>query len=160
MGELFGDANVLVLSPLVSTSEEHDQYAAALNEVHPVPRSMINPQLGNAFAHGFDITRVAEREPPDANVDATLGLAIAKGGEPLRVLVGLANLDHRRERITWDTSRNDHALRVLACELAVALALEPAEAAYADAAPTMACNMIEATTLEGVQAFIDKRAPG
>jgi enoyl-CoA hydratase/carnithine racemase len=33
------------------------------------------------------------------------------------------------------------------------------EAAYADAAHTMACNMMDATALEGVQAFIDKRPP-
>lgn len=33
------------------------------------------------------------------------------------------------------------------------------EAAYADAAHTMACNMMEASALEGVQAFIDKRPP-
>ena len=34
-----------------------------------------------------------------------------------------------------------------------------AEAAYEDASRTMACNMMEADTLEGVQAFIDKRKP-
>jgi enoyl-CoA hydratase/carnithine racemase len=33
------------------------------------------------------------------------------------------------------------------------------EAAYADAAQTMACNMMDDCALEGVQAFIDKRAP-
>jgi enoyl-CoA hydratase/carnithine racemase len=33
------------------------------------------------------------------------------------------------------------------------------EAAYEDAAHTMACNMMETDTLEGVQAFIDKRKP-
>jgi enoyl-CoA hydratase/carnithine racemase len=33
------------------------------------------------------------------------------------------------------------------------------EAAYADAGETMACNMMDAAALEGVQAFIDKRAP-
>ncbi|MCY7308623.1 MAG: enoyl-CoA hydratase [Rhodoferax sp.] len=32
-------------------------------------------------------------------------------------------------------------------------------AAYADASQTMACNMMDAAALEGVQAFIDKRAP-
>ncbi len=32
-------------------------------------------------------------------------------------------------------------------------------AAYTDAAQTMACNMMEHAALEGVQAFIDKRAP-
>jgi 1,4-dihydroxy-2-naphthoyl-CoA synthase len=33
------------------------------------------------------------------------------------------------------------------------------ESAYADAVQTMACNMMDAAALEGVQAFIDKRAP-
>jgi len=33
------------------------------------------------------------------------------------------------------------------------------EAAYADAIRTMACNMMDPSALEGVQAFIDKRAP-
>jgi enoyl-CoA hydratase/carnithine racemase len=33
------------------------------------------------------------------------------------------------------------------------------DAAYADAAQTMACNMMDASALEGVQAFIDKRPP-
>ena len=31
--------------------------------------------------------------------------------------------------------------------------------AYADAGRTMACNMMDASALEGVQAFIDKRPP-
>lgn len=35
----------------------------------------------------------------------------------------------------------------------------PIEAAYADAGDTMACNMMDESALEGVQAFIDKRAP-
>lgn len=33
------------------------------------------------------------------------------------------------------------------------------EAAYADAVQTMACNMMDTSTLEGVQAFIEKRPP-
>lgn len=33
------------------------------------------------------------------------------------------------------------------------------EAAYADASRTMACNMMDASALEGVQAFIEKRPP-
>ena len=33
------------------------------------------------------------------------------------------------------------------------------EAAYDDASKTMACNMMDAGALEGVQAFIDKRPP-
>ena len=33
------------------------------------------------------------------------------------------------------------------------------DAAYADASQTMACNMMDSSALEGVQAFIDKRPP-
>jgi enoyl-CoA hydratase/carnithine racemase len=36
---------------------------------------------------------------------------------------------------------------------------EGIEAAYKDASQTMACNMMDASALEGVQAFIDKRPP-
>jgi enoyl-CoA hydratase/carnithine racemase len=36
---------------------------------------------------------------------------------------------------------------------------EPIEAAYADAGHVMACNMMDEATLEGVQAFVDKRPP-
>jgi enoyl-CoA hydratase/carnithine racemase len=36
---------------------------------------------------------------------------------------------------------------------------KPIEAAYGDAAATMACNMMDDAALEGVQAFIDKRPP-
>ena len=36
---------------------------------------------------------------------------------------------------------------------------QPIEAAYADAGTTMACNMMDESALEGVQAFIDKRPP-
>jgi len=33
------------------------------------------------------------------------------------------------------------------------------EAAYESAGQTMACNMMDETALEGVQAFIEKRSP-
>jgi enoyl-CoA hydratase/carnithine racemase len=36
---------------------------------------------------------------------------------------------------------------------------QPLETAYANAENTMACNMMDAAALEGVQAFIEKRVP-
>ena len=60
-------------------------------------------------------------------------------------------------------------IAAIVCKPAVALALGKAlfyrqleksiDQAYADAAQTMACNMMDASTLEGVQAFLDKRPP-
>ena len=43
--------------------------------------------------------------------------------------------------------------------LVITLAGSGVEAAYEDAGRTMACNMLDASALEGVQAFIDKRRP-
>ncbi|MBA4175498.1 MAG: enoyl-CoA hydratase [Leptothrix sp. (in: Bacteria)] len=75
-------------------------------------------------------------------------------------VVDAADLDAEVEKL----------VAVIAAKPQVALALGKAlfyrqleggiEAAYADASRTMACNMMDASALEGVQAFIDKRAPG
>jgi enoyl-CoA hydratase/carnithine racemase len=72
-----------------------------------------------------------------------------------------------------DADQLDAAVDALVARIAakprVALALGKAlfyrqletgiQAAYADAATTMACNMMDEDALEGVQAFIDKRPP-
>jgi enoyl-CoA hydratase/carnithine racemase len=78
------------------------------------------------------VNRVADLERLDAEVDALLTQIVAK---PREALAMGKQLFYRQ--------------------------LEKGiEAAYADAEATMACNMMEASALEGVQAFIDKRPPG
>lgn len=87
------------------------------------------------------------------------------GAEEAR-LKGLVNRVAPPEQLDAETAR---LVDSIVAKPAVALAAGKAlfyrqvetgiEAAYADAAGTMACNMMDASALEGVQAFIDKRPP-
>ncbi len=83
-----------------------------------------------ALAKGL-INRVADAERLDAEVDALLAQIVAKPREAL----------------------------ALGKQLFYRQLEKGIEAAYADAEATMACNMMEPSALEGVQAFIDKRPP-
>jgi enoyl-CoA hydratase/carnithine racemase len=83
-----------------------------------------------AVAKGL-VNRVADAERLDAEVDALLAQIVAKP----RVALALGKQLFYRQ-----------------IEKGI-------EAAYADAEATMACNMMQPSALEGVQAFIDKRPP-
>ena len=83
-----------------------------------------------ALAKGL-VNRVADAEAIDAEVDALVASIVAKP----RVAVALGK-----------------ALFYRQLEVGI-------EAAYDDAAATMACNMMDKSALEGVQAFTQKRAP-
>jgi len=83
-----------------------------------------------ALAQGL-VNRVAEPEALDAEVERLVAAIVAKP----RVAVAMGK-----------------ALFYRQLEQGI-------EAAYADAEQTMACNMMDAAALEGVQAFIDKRKP-
>jgi enoyl-CoA hydratase/carnithine racemase len=83
-----------------------------------------------ALAKGL-INRVASAETLDAEVEALVSAIV---GKP-RVALSMGK-----------------ALFYRQLEVGIA-------AAYDDASQTMACNMMDASALEGVQAFIDKRQP-
>jgi len=77
------------------------------------------------------VNRVAEPERLDAEVESLVASIVAKP----RVAVAMGK-----------------ALFYRQLEAGI-------DAAYADASQTMACNMMDSSALEGVQAFIDKRPP-
>ena len=83
-----------------------------------------------ALAKGL-INRVAEPEALDTEVESLVASIVAKP----RIAVAMGKALFYRQ---------------IECGI---------EAAYADAAQTMACNMMDGAALEGVQAFIDKRPP-
>ena len=83
-----------------------------------------------ALAKGL-VNRVAEPPQLDADIESLVASIVAKP----RVAVAMGK-----------------ALFYRQLEAGIA-------AAYVDASQTMACNMMEEAALEGVQAFIDKRAP-
>jgi enoyl-CoA hydratase/carnithine racemase len=83
-----------------------------------------------ALARGL-VNRVVDADQLDAEVDALVSRIAAKP----RVALALGKALFYRQLETG------------------------IRAAYDDAATTMACNMMDASALEGVQAFIDKRSP-
>ena len=83
-----------------------------------------------ALAKGL-VNRVAEPEALDAEVESLVASIVAKP----RVAVAMGKALFYRQIETG------------------------IDAAYVDAAHTMACNMMDDSALEGVQAFIDKRPP-
>ena len=74
-------------------------------------------------------------------------------------VVGVAQLDDEVERLVASILAKPRVAVALGKALFYRQLEKGVQAAYADAAQTMACNMMDATALEGVQAFIDKRRP-
>ena len=83
--------------------------------------------------------------------------AVAKG--LVNVAVSPEDLDSRTELLVEQILQKPQ----VALQLGKALFYRQLEtdmsAAYVDATTTMACNMMDESALEGVQAFIDKRKP-
>jgi enoyl-CoA hydratase/carnithine racemase len=70
-----------------------------------------------------------------------------------------AELDAEVERLVARIVAKPRVALALGKQLFYRQLEEGIEAAYADAGRTMACNMMDAAALEGVQAFIEKRPP-
>jgi enoyl-CoA hydratase/carnithine racemase len=68
-------------------------------------------------------------------------------------------LDEEVERVVASIVAKPRTAVALGKELFYRQLESGIEAAYTDAAQTMACNMMDEAALEGVQAFIDKRPP-
>ena len=68
-------------------------------------------------------------------------------------------LDEEVERVVGSIVAKPRTAVALGKELFYRQLESGIEAAYTDAAQTMACNMMDEAALEGVQAFIDKRPP-
>jgi hypothetical protein len=84
----------LGLRRLVAADQQDDDLLTALREVDAVPRPDVHPQFGDPFTDRLHVTEVAERQPPNADVDAHFGRAISQATKPLRVLGGLADFEH------------------------------------------------------------------
>jgi enoyl-CoA hydratase/carnithine racemase len=83
----------------------------------------------------------------------------AKARGLLNRVVRAAHLDDEVEHLATSILAKPRVAVALGKSLFYRQLEKGLEAAYTDAAQTMACNMMDATALEGVQAFIDKRPP-
>ena len=83
-----------ILSPLVSTAAEQHADVPALRVVDAVSRSVVDPHLRDARTDRPHVTRITERQPPDADIDPRLCLAVAKAYEPRLEGFGLEDFEH------------------------------------------------------------------
>ena len=65
-----------------------------LGKLHPVTWSIIDPELRNALADWPNITKVAERNAPDADVYPSFRPLIFKALIPFMIEVRFPNFDH------------------------------------------------------------------
>ena len=57
-----GARAVAFLAPFVSAAEQDDNRVAALDEIHPLARTVVDPHLRHATADRLDVAGIAERE--------------------------------------------------------------------------------------------------
>ena len=65
-----------------------------LDEIHPVAWPIIDPEFRNAFADWPNISKVAEQNTPDTNVDPGFRALIFKRLKPFMIYVRFPNFDH------------------------------------------------------------------
>jgi hypothetical protein len=65
-----------------------------LGEIHPIAWSIIDPEFRNTFADWSNVSKVAERNAPDADVDPGFRAFIFKRLKPFMIEVRFPYFDH------------------------------------------------------------------
>ena len=95
-----GCLDVPALGSFVPPGQQNDNGVALLLEVHPVARSVVDPQLRNAFADGPDVSRVPGGQTLDPDQNAGPGARVPQAVQPLGVDLRLADLEHARNVVS------------------------------------------------------------
>jgi len=77
--------NVFRLRTLISSAEQNHKDAALQSAIHPIPSANMNPQLGDAVAYGFAISKVPRFDLPQPCRDSNPGDAVAQAAYPIGV---------------------------------------------------------------------------
>jgi hypothetical protein len=83
--------NVLLLTGLVSTHEQDDEFAISFGVVHPVPRPDINLRLADTFRQLAMLARIAMRKPVHLHLNASPRAAVFEPIDPIAVDLGDLN---------------------------------------------------------------------
>ena len=90
-----GLRDIACLAILVPARQQDDESLASADEINAVSRSMVDPQFRYTGSDRPNITRIAQAQPVNANLNAGPGTEIAQTVEPCFNGRGLADLDHR-----------------------------------------------------------------
>jgi hypothetical protein len=69
--------DVSLLTPFVSTAQQHDDDRSLSPKVDPISRTYIYPQLERTFAHPCVVTQIAQRETPQSLINRRLRSLVA-----------------------------------------------------------------------------------
>lgn len=81
-------------------------------KVDSVTRPVIDAQLTDAFADGPYISKVAQREAADTDLNASPGLIVAEFTQPVCEEVGLADLDRVLTIVHISQESNSRQIRI------------------------------------------------
>jgi hypothetical protein len=85
------------LGALVSAAEQNDQDIAALREIDPIARAMIDAHLADRFADRLDVARIAKGEAAKARQNPRYRHIVAQAAEPFVEFGCPKDLDQGRE---------------------------------------------------------------
>jgi hypothetical protein len=120
----FRSRDVAVLRAFVAAAKQDHDDLAALNEIDPIARSVIDAKLADALADRFDITGIAKRESTNSDVDPVDGPSIAKFGNPLRIGRSLSNFEYAYNilytmwDVKWFAARGLRLVQILESDIA------------------------------------------
>jgi hypothetical protein len=81
LGQFLCFGNVRVLRFLVTSDEEENQQASDALKIDPVTWTAIDAQLADAIANRLYVSKVAQRETADADLNATFCFLVAQFAE-------------------------------------------------------------------------------
>jgi hypothetical protein len=89
------------LGTLVTTRQKNNQLAPSLLEIHPVTGTVIDSQLRDSFANGFDIPGISSSKPFNPCQDTGSSLDVTQVVKPPSEEDGFANFNHGLTVSAW-----------------------------------------------------------
>lgn len=94
--QILRPGDVLGLRPLIAPSQQHDELLPTLHKIDPVAGAIVDPQFRHAFTHRAYISRIAQGQAADPQVNPGAGVEITQALEPFMKYVCLADFNHNQ----------------------------------------------------------------
>ena len=85
---------VSILSPFVASSQQDDDIATLMLEVHTISRAIVDAKFTDTAANGLCVASEAERQSIHAHLNASSRLSITQAAQPLGEDRRLAQFNH------------------------------------------------------------------
>jgi hypothetical protein len=105
--------DVAILGSFTPPGQQDDYLPGAKSKVDSITRAMVDAHFGHTFTHRFDIARISQGCPSNANIYAGRGCSVSQRDKPRGILFGLMDFIHQLILSrTTDTLNSTLALRL------------------------------------------------